>query len=146
MRTLALVLPLLAGCAVGTVQPFTSGIYEAVDQGVWLDLRAEDGEAVFYDAEGASIDADGHVQGTELYRDDLDILTQEERGEACGDELWYDGAMLDGMLTFELNGTWFSWPTLVQVCDTGDVILSDDPEAMDCVGFDACLYLEPVDS
>ncbi len=145
MRALALALPLLAGCAVGTAQPFTSGIYEAVDQQVWLDLRAEDSLAVFYDAEGATIDADGQVQGTELYRDELDIITQEERGEACGDELWYDAGMLDDMLTFELNGTWFSWPTLVQVCDSGDLVLSDDPDAMDCVGHDACLYLEPIE-
>jgi len=145
MRSLLPLLLIASGCAIGTPQPFTTGIYEAVDQGVWLDLRAEDGEAVFYDAEGASIDADGRVQGTELHRDELDFMSQEERGEACGDDLWYDAAMLDGMVTFELNGTWFSWPTLTQVCDTGDLVLSDDPEAMDCVGFDACLYLEPID-
>ncbi len=147
MRTLitALALSLLAGCESGTVRPFTSGIYEAVEQGVWLDLRAEDGLAVFYDAEGATVDADGNVQGTELHRDELDLLIQEDRGEACGDDLWYDAAMLDGMVTFELNGAWFSWPTLVQVCDSGDLILSDDEAAMDCDGDAACLYLEPID-
>jgi hypothetical protein len=147
MRPLVLVtaLSLLVGCASGTVQPFGSGVYEAVDQPIWLQLRVEEGLAVFYDAEGASVDAGGDVQGTELHRDELDLLIQEERGEACGDDLWYDAAMLDGMVSFELNGVWFSWPTLVQVCDSGDLILSDDEAAMDCDGDEPCLYFVPVD-
>ncbi len=148
MRPLALALAItatLSGCATGTVQPFTADIYQAAEHQVWLDLRVDEGLAVFYDAESASIDADGQVQGTELHRDELDLLIQEERGEACGDELWYDAAMLDGMLSFELDGAWFSWPTLAQVCDTGDLVLSDDPDAMDCAGAEACMLFEPLE-
>ncbi len=145
MRSLLPLLPLLVGCAAGTPAPFVSGVYEASAEEIWLDLRAEDREVVFYDALGASVDADGHVQGDELHRSDMDILTQEERGELCGDGLWYEAAMIDAYVTFELNGIWFSWPTLVQDCDGEHLILSDDPMAEDCDGDDVCVRFAPMD-
>ena len=140
-----LLLPLVAltACDSGTPFEFVDGIYEAADEEIWLDVRADDREVVFYDAAGATVDADGHVQGDELHRDTMDILIQEERGEACGDEFWYQAAMLDGMVTFELDGVWFSWPTLVWDCDQIHLLLSDDPMVMDCDGDEVCLQFEP---
>lgn len=142
---LALGIAALAGCESIDTFDFSTGIYVSEAEEVWMHIRVEDELVVFYDSEGASVDLDGHIQGDELHRDTFMPFLQEERGEWCGDELWYEAANLDDMLTFQLHTTWFSWPYLVWDCDQEHIILSDHTDTMSCDIEGVCFTFSPLE-
>jgi len=129
-----LVLPLF-GCDVGEVFPLTSGIYVADD--LWLDVRVEDELVLFHED-------DGGAMGDEVHRNTLDPFIQEERGDACGDGLWYEAATLDDMVTFQLGTTFYTWPYLLWDCDQVHLLLSEDSQVVSCDGDDTCLRFAPL--
>ena len=128
----------ISSCAVGEPLEFASGVYESEPAGVWMDIRVDADEVVFYDSDGASIDADGHVRGEERHRERLGGYTDEERGIRCGDGLWYDAAQLDGSVVMNVGGRFYSWPYLNYECDRTHLILSPDRDALTCDGVDRC--------
>jgi len=140
---LPLLVLLVSSCAVGDVLPLPSGIYESTPEGVWMDLRMD--EVVFYDSDGAYVDDDGHVQGREQHREWFVPMTDEDRGDACGDGLWYEKAPLDAVVFMQVGGRFFTWPYLNIECDQTHLILSPEYDALSCDGIEKCFRFSKVD-